>query len=130
METEGKSTKYLFNELDFNSFWLFNPFLLDSPAYDTYDPDNPHNCGQAHEAQDDCRHLYIGQWEAPKCDQMGHQVEGWSHFPGDSQPKWHCDGEEQLRGGAEPRDPQTEADVYRDVPEWKDHRERGAQRAV
>lgn len=101
-----------------------------SSAYDTHDLDNAHDCGQGPETQDDRRHLCIGQREATECDQMGHQVERRSHIPGDSQPEWDGDSTEQLRGDSEPRDPQTEAYVYRDVPEWKDHRQRGAQRAV
>lgn len=105
-------------------------FRLYSSAHDTYDFDNAHDCGQGSETQDDCCHLCVSQWEATKCDQMGHQVERRSHFPGDSQPKWDSDCTEQLCGDTEPRDPQTEAYVYCDVPKWKDHRQRGAECAV
>lgn len=46
---------------------------------------------------------------------MGHQVEGRSDLPGDSQPERNGDRPEQLRVDTEPRDPQTEADVHRDL---------------
>lgn len=118
-----------FNYLHFSNLIALS-VLLNSSAYDTIDLDNAHDCGQAPETQDDCRHLCISQREAPKCDQMGNQVEGRSHFPGDSQPKRDGDSTEQLRGGTESRDPQTEAHMYRDVPKWKDHRLCGAQRAM
>lgn len=61
---------------------------------------------------------------------MGHPVEGRSDLPGDSQPEWNRDRSEQLRVDTESRDPQTEADVHCVLPEWKDHRQRGAERAV
>lgn len=61
---------------------------------------------------------------------MGHQVEGRSDLSGDSQPERNRDRSEQLRVDTEPRDPQTEADVHCDLPEWKVYRERGAERAV
>lgn len=61
---------------------------------------------------------------------MGHQVEGRSDLPGDSQPERNRDRSEQLHVDTEPRDPQTEADVHCDLPERKDHRKRGAERAV
>lgn len=117
------------NDLHFSNLIALS-CLLRSSADDTHDLDNTQACGQGPEKQDDCCHLRISQWEAPKCDQMGHQVEGRSNFPGDSQPKRDGDSTEQLRGGTKPRNPQTEAYMYCDVPKWKDHRQRGAERAV
>lgn len=109
-----------------NCFFL----LLRSSAYDTHDIDNPHHRSQSPEEEDDCCHLRVSQREAAQRHQMGHQVEGRSDLPGDSQPERNRDRPEQLRVDTEPRDPQAEADVHRDLQKWKDHRQRGAERAV
>lgn len=114
-----------------SSTYLIAPsFLLFSSADDTHDIDNPHHRRQGPEEEDDCCHLRVSQWQASQRHQMGHQVEGRGHLPGDPQPERNRDRSEQLRVGTEPRDPQTEADVHRDLPERKDHRQRGAERAV
>lgn len=97
---------------------------------DAHDIDHAHHRRQGPEAEDDCGHLRVGQREAAKCDQVGHPSEGGGHLPGDSQPERDGDSAQQLRGGAEPRDPQAEAHLHRHVPEWEDYRQRGSERAV
>lgn len=104
--------------------------LLCSSADDPHDLGNIHHCGQGREKQGDCCHLCISEWEAPKRDQMGNQVERRSQILGDSQPERDGDSVEQIRGCTEPRDPQAEADMRCDVPGRKIHRQRGAERAV
>lgn len=96
-----------------NCFFL----LFLSSAYDAHDIDNPHHRRQAPEEEDDCCYLRVSQWEASQRHQMGHQVEGRSVLPGDSQPQWNRDRSEQLHVDPQPRDPQAEADVHRDLPE-------------
>lgn len=130
-QLKEKKKRSFLNELllEFSSLIILT-FLLYSSAYDAYDLDDAHDCGQGPETKDDCGHLCISQWEAPKCDQMGHQVEGWIHFAWTPRPKWDGDSVEQLYGDTEPWDPQTEAHMYRDLSKREDHRQRGAQCAM
>lgn len=109
---------------------LFLHVSLHSSTNDADDAHHSHDRGEGATAQDDGRDVRVGQREARERDQMGHEVEGRSVVPGDPQPERDDDNTEQLYGHTEPGDPQAEADVYRDVPERQDLRQRGAQRPV
>lgn len=94
----------------------FEHVSLHSSTHNADDAHHPHDRGKGATAQDDRRDVCVGQREAPERDQMGHEVEGRSVFPGDPQPERDDDDKEQLYGHTEPGDPQAEADVYRVVP--------------
>lgn len=87
--------KTCLNNLNHISFMRF----LHSSANDAYELDDTHYCGQGSKTQDDRSNLCLSQWQAPKCDQVGNQVEGRGHLPGVPQPKWDSDSTQQLCGG-------------------------------
>ena len=65
---------------------VFLPSSPHSSTCDTYDTDHAYHRGPSPEAKDDSGHLSVSQWQTSECDQVGDEVEGRSHLPGDPEP--------------------------------------------